>query len=274
MIEDEEELGGTAMAENLRALERTLSLNIREGILEGEDDSDDEDMDDEDEDDDEDDDDEGDDLTAEEIRTLTSGRSQIPQILIDDFGGGKAVKGLNADENRKGKGRGFANGLTAGAGAPPSDMEQQRERRRKEAMNDQAEEISVDELFRGLCVRGRDYITVKDIKKWDYLQELMKVRTVLTFFDTDFSSGDNFFLFSFFFFLCPLFLLLVIFFFISFPTFLSNDSSSSPFTIFFLPFFLLSFISSKLFPCFCFSFFPFSWRHISSHIILVTMIYF
>ena len=201
MIEDEEELGGTAMAENLRALERTLSLNIREGILEGEDDSDDEDMDDEDDDDD---DDEGDDLTAEEIRTLTSGRSQIPQILIDDFGGGKAVKGLNADENRKGKGRGFANGLTAGAGAPSNDMEQQRERRRKEAMNDQAEEISVDELFRGLCVRGRDYITVKDIKKWDYLQELMKVRTVLTFFDTDFSSGDNFFLFSFFFFLFSL----------------------------------------------------------------------
>ena len=42
-------------------------------------------------------------------------------------------------------------------------------------MNDQAEEISVEELFRELCVRGRDYVTVKDIKKWDYLQELMKV---------------------------------------------------------------------------------------------------
>jgi hypothetical protein len=42
-------------------------------------------------------------------------------------------------------------------------------------MNDQAEEVSVEELFRELCVRGRDYVTVKDIKKWDYLQELMKV---------------------------------------------------------------------------------------------------
>jgi hypothetical protein len=42
-------------------------------------------------------------------------------------------------------------------------------------MNDQAEEISVEELFRELCARGRDYVTVKDIKKWDYLQELMKV---------------------------------------------------------------------------------------------------
>ena len=173
MVEDEEELGGSAMADNLRALERTLSLNIRDGILEGEDDSDDEDMDD----DDDDDDDEGDDLTAEEIRTLTSSRSQIPQIVIDDFGG-KAMKSPSADDNKKGKGRGFANGLTAGAGAPPTDAEQQRERRRKEAMNDQAEEISVEELFRGLCVRGRDYVTVKDIKKWDYLQELMKVRTI------------------------------------------------------------------------------------------------
>ena len=172
MVEDEEELGGSAMADNLRALERTLSLNIRDGILEGEDDSDDEDMDEDD-----DDDDEGDDLTAEEIRTLTSSRSQIPQIVIDDFGG-KAVKSPSADDNKKGKGRGFANGLTAGAGAPPTDAEQQRERRRKEAMNDQAEEISVEELFRGLCVRGRDYVTVKDIKKWDYLQELMKVRTI------------------------------------------------------------------------------------------------
>ena len=44
-----------------------------------------------------------------------------------------------------------------------------------QAMNDQAEEVSVEELFRELCVRGRDYVTVKDIKKWDYLQELMKV---------------------------------------------------------------------------------------------------
>ena len=45
-------------------------------------------------------------------------------------------------------------------------------------MNDQAEEVSVEELFRELCVRGRDYVTVKDIKKWDYLQELMKVSEV------------------------------------------------------------------------------------------------
>ena len=45
MVEDEEELGGSAMAENLRALERTLSLNLGDR-LEGEDDEDDDEGDD------------------------------------------------------------------------------------------------------------------------------------------------------------------------------------------------------------------------------------
>jgi hypothetical protein len=123
MVEDEEELGGSAMAENLRALGRTLSLNLsdRDGELEGEDDEDD---------DDEDDDDEGEELTAEEVRALTSGRTQQPQILIDDYSG-KGIKDI-AEGAAKGKGRGFANGLTAGAGAPPTDSEMQAERRRKQ----------------------------------------------------------------------------------------------------------------------------------------------
>ena len=120
MVEDEEELGGSAMAENLRALGRTLSLNLsdRDGELEGEDDEDD------------DDDDEGEDLTAEEVRALTSGRTQQPQILIDDYSG-KGIKDI-AEGAAKGKGRGFANGLTAGAGAPPTDTESQAEKRRKQ----------------------------------------------------------------------------------------------------------------------------------------------
>lgn len=123
MVEDDEELGGSAMAENLRALGRTLSLNLsdRDGELEGEDDEDN---------DDEDDDDEGEELTAEEVRALTSGRTQQPQILIDDYSG-KGIKDI-AEGAAKGKGRGFANGLTAGAGAPPTDTEMQAERRRKQ----------------------------------------------------------------------------------------------------------------------------------------------
>ena len=125
MVEDEEELGGSAMAENLRALGRTLSLNLsdRDGELEGEDDDDDDE-------DDDDDDDEGEDLTAEEVRALTSGRTQQPQILIDDYSG-KGIKDI-AEGAAKGKGRGFANGLTAGAGAPPTDTESQAEKRRKQ----------------------------------------------------------------------------------------------------------------------------------------------
>jgi len=173
MVDDEEELGGSVMAENLRALQRTLSLSGN-GPLEGEDDEDDEDMDDmdDDEDDDNDDEDEGEELTAEEVRRLTSGRTQQPQIVIDDFKN-RAADPL-AVGKAKGKGRGFANGLTAGAGLPLSDAEQLALKKRTDAMNDQAEEISIDELFRDLCARGRDYVTVKDVKKWDYLQELMK----------------------------------------------------------------------------------------------------
>ena len=126
MIEDMEELGGSAMADNFRALERTLSLNLadREGILEGEDD---EDSDDEGDDDDDDD---GEDLTAEEVRALTSGRRQQHQILIDDFGG-KASAGVS-DDKSKGKGRGYANGPSAGAGVTKSDAQQNAERKRRE----------------------------------------------------------------------------------------------------------------------------------------------
>jgi hypothetical protein len=75
MVEDDEELGGATMADNLRALERTLSLSLGDDELEGEDD---------------DDDDEGEELTAEEVRSLTSGRSRQPQILIDDTTGKSA----------------------------------------------------------------------------------------------------------------------------------------------------------------------------------------
>jgi hypothetical protein len=120
MVDDEEELGGSVMAENLRALQRTLSLSGN-GPLEGEDDEDDDDMD-EDDDDDDDDEDEGEELTAEEVRRLTSGRTQQPQIVIDDFKN-RAADPL-AVGKAKGKGRGFANGLTAGAGLPLSDAEQ------------------------------------------------------------------------------------------------------------------------------------------------------
>lgn len=37
--------------------------------------------------------------------------------------------------------------------------------------------VDMEELFRELCVRGRDYITVKDFKKYQYMQMLAEVRT-------------------------------------------------------------------------------------------------
>jgi hypothetical protein len=52
--------------------------------------------------------------------------------------------------------------LTAGAGNPESEKKTEEqlmaERISRAAMNDQAEEVSVEELFRELCVRGRDYM--------------------------------------------------------------------------------------------------------------------
>ena len=37
--------------------------------------------------------------------------------------------------------------------------------------------VDMEELFRELCVRGRDYITVKDFKKYQYMQMLAEVCT-------------------------------------------------------------------------------------------------
>jgi len=144
MVEDEEELGGSAMADNLRALERTLSLSMG---------------DDEDEDEDglgDDDDDEGEDLSAEEIRALTMGRASTPQIVIDDFGGG-----------------GGGGARRVKAGPSPEELVAERRGAGSTTMEDQGEEISVEELFQDLCGKGRDYVTVRDVMKWDYLQDLI-----------------------------------------------------------------------------------------------------
>ena len=148
MVEDEEELGGSAMADNLRALERTLSLSM----------GDDEDEEGEDGEGlgDDDDDDEGEELSAEEIRALTMGRASTPQIVIDDFGGS-----------------GGSGGRRAKAGPSPEEVVAERRGAGSTTMEDQGEEISVEELFQELCGKGRDYVTVRDVMKWDYLQDLI-----------------------------------------------------------------------------------------------------
>ena len=140
------------MASNLRALERTLSLAIDEddedGLLG------------------DDDDDEGEELSAEEIRALTTGRSSQPQIVIDDFGG--APSGTS-------RSRGGSNSKSDGGGLPSPEtlLAERRSAGAVTSMDEQAEEISIEELFQELCGKGRDYVTVRDVKKWDYLQDLI-----------------------------------------------------------------------------------------------------
>ena len=156
MIEDDEELGGTAMASNLRALERTLSLAIdeddEEGLLG------------------DDDDEEGEELSAEEIRALTTGRSSQPQIVIDDFGGGGGGGGAPSGTSRRGSSNGKSEG---GVPSPETLLAERRGTGAVTSMDEQAEEISIEELFQELCGKNRDYVTVRDVKKWDYLQDLI-----------------------------------------------------------------------------------------------------
>jgi hypothetical protein len=40
--------------------------------------------------------------------------------------------------------------------------------------NQENEEISIEELFQDLCEGDNKYITIKDFKKWEYLQDLIK----------------------------------------------------------------------------------------------------
>jgi hypothetical protein len=42
------------------------------------------------------------------------------------------------------------------------------------ASMDENEEISIEELFQDLCEGQNKYITINDLKKWDYLQDLIK----------------------------------------------------------------------------------------------------
>ena len=153
MIDDDEELGGTAMASNLRALERTLAMAIDE----------------DDEDGLGDDDDEGEELSAEEIRALTMGRSSQPQIVIDDFGGGNTG---GSGSSRKSGSNSKSEG-TDGLPSPETVLAERRSAGSVTSMDEQAEEISIEELFQELCGKGRDYVTIRDVKKWDYLQDLI-----------------------------------------------------------------------------------------------------
>ena len=116
-----------------------------------------------------DDDDEGEELSAEEIRALTMGRSSQPQIVIDDFGGGNTG---GSGSSRKSGSNSKSEG-TDGLPSPETVLAERRSAGSVTSMDEQAEEISIEELFQELCGKGRDYVTIRDVKKWDYLQDLI-----------------------------------------------------------------------------------------------------
>ena len=120
MIDDDEELGGSTRAQNLRALERTLALSL------------------------DDDDDEGEEMSAEEIVAALGESNPRAKVLVDET--------LYAnDESRQEEGS----------------------RRPSELVEGEGEEIDIDVLFEELA-RGKAYITVADIMRWDYLEELVE----------------------------------------------------------------------------------------------------
>ena len=115
---EEEELGGSTRAANLRAVQRTLAIDI---------------------DADGDEEDSEDDVSSE----IAEGSLQV---IMDDFGGKKG--------NPKSK------------VSPPSPAQQ------SNADGDE-EEVSEEEMFMSLS-NGKSYLAIRDLKKWDFIQQLME----------------------------------------------------------------------------------------------------
>lgn len=151
MVEDDEELGGSTRASiaNMRALQNTLQL-------------------DPDEDDDEDDDD-GEDLSAAEINALTGGRHKS-QLLIDET----AQSNSKSDKGKKSTSSPVSSELNVLGEGQDTDDEEEEDRRVMPTGEDEmfGEEMSTEELFDELS-QGRPYLTLKEIKKWDYLKDFL-----------------------------------------------------------------------------------------------------
>lgn len=148
MVEDDEELGGSTRASiaNMRALQNTLKLDP-----------------DEDEDDD---DDEGEELSAAEINALTGGRHKA-QLLIDET----PQSNNKADKGKKGSKTPATTPVDAVA---EGEDELDEDRRLMPTGEDEmfGVELSTEELFEELS-QGRPYLTLKEIKKWDYLKDFL-----------------------------------------------------------------------------------------------------
>jgi hypothetical protein len=147
MVEDNEELGGDVRAANLRALRRTLALQLDENA--DEDGGNGEDR----EDDSDDDDETGEVLSEAEVRRLTANRrGEAPgRALVEDFD--KVNREDSSDE---------AEDMLAVAKAA-----------RKKAAALGEDQYTTEELFQSLSNR-KPFLTLSDIKKWDYARLLMQ----------------------------------------------------------------------------------------------------
>lgn len=177
------------------ALERQLALSL------GEEEDDDEEHendlllgDEEDEDDDDDDEDgfgldddkafdtRGEDLSAAEVRALMQAsnreRSKLgdatnAKIVIDDLG---SAMGSGSVGEKKKEGGAEVREFDRRDRSPESIKAFQAalaaEREMNQAM-DEGEELLTEEIFAELCPRGRSVVTVKEVKKWDYVKDLL-----------------------------------------------------------------------------------------------------
>jgi len=152
MVDDNEELGGDVRAANLKALKRTLDLNI--------DDDDDED----DDDGDDDDDDDGEELSSQEIQKLAM-MGRTSKLVIDDFNVRSSSNNVlqtrvdsdSDDDDNKSNSNSKRVVVVAAAADDTEGI---------------VDELSTDELFEMLS-NGRSYLTISDIKNWSYLKQMI-----------------------------------------------------------------------------------------------------
>jgi hypothetical protein len=139
-VGDNEELGGDVRAANLRALRRTLALQLDEDADEGGNGEDDADGSD-------DDDEAGEVLSKAEVRRLTADR----RTLADDYDG--------------------ANREDATDEAADSAALAKAARNKASALGE--DQYTTDELFESLSNR-KPFLTLSDVKKWDYARLLIQ----------------------------------------------------------------------------------------------------
>jgi hypothetical protein len=147
MIDDNEELGGDVRAANLKALKRTLDLNID---------------DDDDEEDEDDDDDGGEELSSQEIQKLAM-MGRTSKLVIDDFNVRSTSNNVrqtrvdNDSDDDDNKTNSNSKRVVLVAADDTEGI---------------VDELSTDELFEMLS-NGRSYLTISDIKNWSYLKQMI-----------------------------------------------------------------------------------------------------